>query len=461
MKTPHNDAQPSEQVSTRANWKPLCERSLGAGTLILAALLLFSLASPTATAQSSGPATASVPLCEPGAGDLELPDGFCAVVVADTLGKARHMAVRENGDLYVALREVEGGGGIVALRDTTGDGVADVQARFGEVGGTGLGLRNGYLYFAPDTAVWRYELAEGELAPPGSPETVVGGFLEQGQHAVKSFTFDEDGWIYVNGGAPSNACQEELRTPGTPGMDPCPQLERQAGIWRFRADSTGQTQTEDGERYATGIRNAVALDWDTETNNLYVAQHGRDQLHSLWDSLYTQEQSAELPAEEFLLIEEGSDSGWPYCYYDPFQEKKVLAPEYGGDGQEVGRCADKNMPLVAMPAHWAPNDLLFYTGGQFPERYQNGAFVALHGSWNRAPLPQQGYRIVFIPFEDGRPTGDYETFANGFAHQEVIESPGEARYRPTGLAQGPDGSLYISDDAKGRIWRVVYVGDER
>ena len=423
--------------------------------LLVAAL--FLLIGPPVQAQST---ETEMPPCDPAASNLELPDGFCAVIVADTLGKARHMAVSESGDLYVALREVSGGGGIVALRDTTGDGVADVQERFGEVGGTGIGLRNGYLYFAPDTAVWRYPLAEGELVPSGEPETVVGGFPEQSSHAVKPFTFDDDGHLYVNVGGPSNACQEQSRTPGTPGIDPCPQLELHGGVWRFYADSLGQTQTPEA-RYATGIRNAVALDWNSAAQNLYVAQHGRDQLSDLWSDLYTQEQSAELPAEEFLLVEEGSDSGWPYCYYDPSQEKKVLAPEYGGDGEEVGRCADKNMPLAALPAHWAPNDLLFYTGDQFPERYQNGAFIASHGSWNRAPLPQRGYRIVFVPMDEtGRPTGDYETFADGFARTEVIESPNDAQYRPTGFAQGPDGSLYISDDVKGRIWRVVYVGDK-
>ena len=424
---------------------------------LLAVALLLLTGTPT---QAQSTAAAEMPPCDPTASGLDLPDGFCAIVVADTLGRGRHLTVAENGDLYVALREMSGGGGIVALRDTDGDGAADVEERFGESAGTGIDLRNGYLYFAPDTAVWRYALAEGELVPTSEPETVVGGFPEQSSHAVKPFTFDDEGHLYVNVGGPSNACQEQSRTPGSPGMDPCPQLELQGGVWRFYADSVGQRQTAE-DRYATGIRNAVALDWNSAAGNLYVAQHGRDQLKSLWGDLYTQEESSELPAEEFLLVEEGSDSGWPYCYYDQFQEQKVLAPEYGGDGEEVGRCADKNVPLTAMPGHWAPNDLLFYTGEQFPERFRNGAFIAAHGSWNRAPLPQRGYKIVFVPMgEDGRPTGDYETFAEGFPGVETVESPNDAEYRPTGLAQGPDGSLYISDSAKGRIWRVVYTGDE-
>lgn len=114
--------------------------------------------------------------------------------------------------------------------------------------------------------------------------------------------------------------------------------------------------------------------------------------------------------------------------------------------------------LVALPAHWGPNDLLFYTGEQFPERYRSGAFIAFHGSWNRAPFPQGGYNVVFVPMRDGAVTGDWEVFADGFQGEDELMSPRDATYRPTGLAQGPDGSMYISDSVTGRIWRVVYTG---
>ena len=136
-----------------------------------------------------------------------------------------------------------------------------------------------------------------------------------------------------------------------------------------------------------------------------------------------------------------------------------MAPEYGGTGSDVGRCASMRAPAVAFPAHWAPNGLVFYSGNQFPARYRGGAFVAFHGSWNRAPGPQGGYNVVFVPFSGGNSSGPYETFADGFAGQQ--KSPDRAAHRPSGLAVGQDGSLYISDDKAGRIWRVVYRGAPR
>ena len=403
-------------------------------------------------------------VCAPDNGGITLPDGFCATIVVDSLGPARHIAVAPSGDIYVKTRSEEGG--IAALRDTTGDFQADVIERFSnmtEMGTgiqweTGVAVHNGYLWASNKEAVYRWPMPEGgALVPEGDPEIVVSGFPEQQSHASKSFTFDEDGYLYVNVGVPSNACQQQPRTPGSPGHDPCPELERQGGIWRFRADSLGQTQ-QGGTRYATGLRNVVGLDWNAAAGALYVMQHGRDQLGQLWPDLFTEEESAALPAEEMLRLSEGADAGWPYCYYDWQQEKKVLAPEYGGDGQEIGRCAEALDPVVAFPGHWAPNALLFYTGRQFPARYRGGAFIAFHGSWNRAPLPQEGYMVAFVPFDGGTPAGDYEAFADGFAGVEPITGPGSAVYRPMGLAMGPDGALYLSDSKKGRIWRVVYSG---
>jgi mono/diheme cytochrome c family protein len=175
--------------------------------------------------------------------------------------------------------------------------------------------------------------------------------------------------------------------------------------------------------------------------------------------MYTEQENADLPAEEFLMLDDGADFGWPYCYYDPFQESKVLAPEYGGDGVIRGKCEQKTDPIMAFPAHTAPNDLLFYTGDQFPERYREGAFIAFHGSWNRAPLEQKGYYVVFVPFSGGFPSGDWEVFADGFTGKDVLMNPGDAEHRPTGLAVGPDGSLYISDSRSGTIWRVVFTGE--
>jgi mono/diheme cytochrome c family protein len=135
----------------------------------------------------------------------------------------------------------------------------------------------------------------------------------------------------------------------------------------------------------------------------------------------------------------------------------VLAPEYGGDGgKTVGVCADKKAPVAFFPAHWAPNDLLIYTGKAFPGAYQGGAFVAFHGSWNRAPDPQGGYNVVFQALKDGKASGDFIVFADGFAGR--YKEPGRAAFRPTGLAMAPDGAMYISDDMHGRIWRVTAQG---
>lgn len=278
------------------------------------------------------------------------------------------------------------------------------------------------------------------------------------EHIAKPIAFDDEGNLYVPFGAPSNACQEINRTPSVAGLDPCPQLELHGGVWKFDAAKPSQTQ-RDGIRFSTGIRSVVAMDWNPADKDLYIVMHGRDDLLRLWAHLYTPWQSAVLPAEEFIRVREGSDFGWPYCYYDQIKGQKVLAPEYGGDGDSVGRCNAFEKPLIGFPGHWAPNDLLFYQGNQFPSRYKNGAFVAFHGSTNRSPYPQAGYFVAFIPFTNGKPTGEWEIFADGFAIADPIINASDAVYRPMGLATGPDGSLYISDTEKGRIWRVMFKGD--
>lgn len=386
---------------------------------------------------------------------LVLPDGFKAVVVADSVGTARHIAVRDNGDIYVALRDLENGSGIVALRDTNRDGVADRTEYFGETTGTGIDIFGDNLYFSSKTEIYRIPL-DDNLVPTGQVDTVISGFPEQSSHAAKTFTIDDNGNLYVNVGAPSNACMEETRTKGSPGMDPCPQLEWQGGIWMFDAAVTNQTQQEDGYHFATGIRNAVALEWNDNANALFAVQHGRDQLNTLWPEFYTDAQNAVLPSEDFLLIKEGSNFGWPYTYFDGIKNQRMIAPEYGGDGVKTSENGKFDNPILTFPGHWAPNDLTFYEGEQFPERYHHGAFVAFHGSWNRAPEPQAGYNIAFVPMSGDQPSGDYEIFADGFPGVDSFTSPGDAEYRPTGVTVGPDGSIYITDSTNGKIWRIVY-----
>jgi glucose/arabinose dehydrogenase len=409
----------------------------------LAAVVLLAAAPP------------SMPACDPDNGGITLPDGFCAKVVADNLGTLRHIVVTPAGDLYVSVRTNRGKtGGALVLHDSNGDGRMDDVKRFGDVNATGIAVRHGYVYLATTTSVLRYKLGPGELVPTGAAEIVVSGLPDKLQHNDKSFAFDEKGGMYVNVGAPANACQNPDRTAKVPGQDPCPLLDQHGGIWKFDENKLGQKQA-DGVRYATGMRQMIGLTWN---DGLYVVMHGRDQLDTMWPGVFTAEQNAELPAETLLRAENGSNFGWPYCYADPTNRQLLLNPEYGGDGKKVGRCNQFKEPIVAFPGHWAPNDVLFYAGTQFPKKYQGGAFIAFHGSWNRAPLPQRGYNVTFVPFAGGKPAGGYEVFADGFAGKMPLARPNDAVARPGGLAVGPDGSLYVVEDQKGRVWRIMYRG---
>jgi glucose/arabinose dehydrogenase len=396
---------------------------------------------------------ADKPACDPGNGGLQLPPGFCALVVADGLGTARHMAVAPNGDIYVSLQETGIKGGVVALRDADGDGRCEIKEKIGQDSTTGVALRNGYLYVAKFHSVERYKMSPGELKPASPPEIVVSGLPGVEQHGDKSIAFDGHGSLYVNVGAPSNACQAKDRQAKVPGQDPCPLLETHGGIWKFAEDKLGQKQA-DGVRFATGMRQMPAIAW--HDGALYIVMNNRDQLDVLWPGMFTAQENAERPAEPMYRAEQGFNFGWPYCFFDYGLKKLLLNPEYGGDGKKVGRCSEFTNPITSFPAHWAPVDLMFYSGAQFPQHYRNGAFIAFHGSWNRAPMPQEGYNVTFQPFVDGRPSGDHEVFASGFAGKSPLMNPDDALARADGVAQAPDGSLYICESQHGKIWRVIY-----
>jgi glucose/arabinose dehydrogenase len=410
-----------------------------------------------------------LPPGDPGNGGLFLPEGFEAVVVTDSIGPARHLAVNDNGDIYVKLRFSRGKGGNAALRDTTQDGKADIIERFGDYDdqggyGTAMRIHKGYLYFSSTKVLYRNKLTPGQLIPESKMEVILTDDHAHGVHwhMTKPVAFDDKGNMFVPFGAPSNACQDLTLTPagkpGFAGLNPCPELELHGGIWRFDAGKTDLTQ-KDGQKFATGLRSIVAMDWNPVDKNLYVVMHGRDDLFMLFPNYYSPWQSAVLPSEEFLRITEGSDAGWPYYYYDQIIGKKMLAPEYGGDGKKEGKGRELLQPLVGFPGHWAPNDLLFYHGDQFPERYKHGAFVAFHGSTNRAPYPQSGYFVGFVPFRNGEPSGPWEVFADGFTGVDTVVNTSDAVYRPMGIAMGPDGSLYLTESEKGKIWRVMFKGD--
>ena len=384
-----------------------------------------------------------------GTAGLTLPAGFCATLIADSLPAPRQMDVAANGDLFVALRgrpardnQAAVPGGVMVLRGSQ-------RVKLGSFSASTVKLVGDFIYTENGSAILRYHWVPGQMQAHG-PDTLVSGLPGDKSHTAKTFAI-RGNQLYVNIGSPSNSCQEKDRVPGSKGVMPCTELNTRAGIWRY--DRNGKNLDQfDGDKFATGIRNAVAIAF--KGDSLYVVQHGRDMLSNNWPALYTDAKSAENPAEELFHVTEGSNFGWPYCYYDVDLKRRVDAPEYGGDGKTTGEFCSETTPNAGVfPAHWAPNSLLFYTGSMLPARYRNGAFIVFHGSWNRAPQPQAGFKVVFQPMQNGRAVGDFEVVVDGFYKDGQPTALGG---RPMALAQATDGSLYLSDDSRGRIWRITY-----
>jgi glucose/arabinose dehydrogenase/mono/diheme cytochrome c family protein len=438
--------------------------------VVLAALATGIIeASPSFAQSAAGHPPVKAVACPDNDTGLKLPPGFCATIFADGIGHARHLVVAPDGVVYVNTWSgryygndtPHPGGFLVALKDSTGAGKADIDQRFGETvqsggaGGTGVGLYKGALFAENNDKILRYAMPAGSIVPHGVPVAVVTGLPLGGDHPMHPFTIAADGSLYIDVATATNACQMQNRTAKSPGIEPCTELATRGGIWRYDANKTNQAFSPT-QRFATGIRNAEGFAIDA-AGHLFVTQHGRDQLHANWPELYKPEEEATQPAEELLLLRRSGDYGWPQCYYDGIQGKLVLAPEYGGDGGKTqGLCATKSAPIAAFPAHWAPNAMALYNKEQFPPHYRHGVFIAFHGSWDRAPYPQSGYNVVFQALAGEHASGQCEIFADGFAG--ASKSPGQAEHRPSGVAVGPDGSLFVSDDVHGRIYRIVYRG---
>lgn len=422
-------------------------KPLFSSACLLTALLVASLYAPAKPLPPKKLALAGQRSINPT--EIKLPAGFSAAVVAEDLGAARHIAISKTGDIYVKLAKLKDGKGIFRLRDTNKDGTLDERVGFGDYPGTGILLNNGYLYASSNNSIFRYKLSDNqEVTKPDQPERLVSGLREKDRDKSKSIAVDNQGNIYVNIASDNDRCREPNSGKG---IMPCSLLDSAAGIWRFKANLPDQPFSS-GIRFATGLKNVVGLDWNTRTNSLFVLQHGRGAFDDFYPQYYTPQQSAELPAETMYELHQGDDAGWPYVYYDHIQKKKIVAPEYGGDGKKTGGAKTIN-PLAAFPAHMGPNGLLFYTGTAFPARYRNGAFIAFHG---QSQSLHKGYLVGFVPFKNGKPAGPWEIFADNFAGIDLVKPTGPVQHRPCGLAQGPDGSLYVTDDLNGTLFKISY-----
>ena len=399
----------------------------------------------------------------------KLPAGFCATVFADGIGHARDMAVASNGVVYVNTwsgryygnDKPHDGGFLVALQDTAGKGVADVKERFGETvqtggaGGTGIGIYKDAVYAEINDRIARYPLTPGSIVPKIPVSRLCPASLSPAITRCILFIIDSKGMMYVDVASPSNACQVQNRTPASPGKSPCPELETRGGIWLYDANKTNQTFSA-AERYATGIRNGEGLTFRCSRPSVRNPARPRPAPRELAGTVQAG-RGGHAARRTGDALKKGGDYGWPECYYDAFRQKLVQAPEYGGDGgKKLGVCGEKIAPIVAFPAHWAPNGMTHYSQKQFPARYHSGVFIAFHGSWDRAPYPQGGYNVVYQALAGDHAAGSCEVFADSFAG--AAKSPDKAAHRPSGIAVGPDGALYVSDDMAGRIYKIVYIG---
>ena len=347
---------------------------------------------------------------------LNLPEGFTVNLFASGLENARWLAVAPGGDVFLAESRADR---LSVLRDGDGDGVAETVATFwsGLDRPTGMVFDEGALFVADGEGIWRFDYEPGDLEARARPTllTPPGAFGDSSGHWTRTLARAPDGGFFVGIGSRNNIA-----------VEPQPR----ATIQHFADDGSGQ------RTFAAGLRNPVGLAVHPETGELYTVVNERDGYGD------------DLVPDYFTRVVEGQFFGWPYAYAGGIPD-----PELGEEAPELVTATV--LPDVLLQSHSAPLGLVFYEGDSFPQDYRGDAFVALHGSWNRA-VPT-GYKIVRIRFEDGRPVGGYENFATGF----WFAGAEEARLygRPVGLAVAADGSLLVADDGAQVVWRIAWQGD--
>ncbi len=398
--------------------------------------------------------------------NLTLPPGFHATIVADGLGPfVRHLAFRDKETLYISTeRQTKdaANAGILALH-LNAQGAADRVEHFSQIdNGTGIAFHNGALYAASADSIYRFRFSGNELVPTQAPDKIVKNVPSR-----TPIVFDDAGRLYLAVGGGGNFCVPEGASEGIgpvsrlpPGYKPvgpmpCPALSKRAGVWRYNLSKPEMDFLGDGEHVATGIRDINAAAWSQGQKALYGVMYGRDGTNKFWPALVSPADDAAV-SDEMFEISKGANLGWPYTYYDAVKHVRLKSPEYGGDGKTVVTSKEYTVPAVAFPAHVAPQAVLFYEGSLFPRHYRNGAFIAFHGAGGDAS-GNDGYNVVYVPFTGNGKAGAPEVFADGFAGPDKADRNGtRAHYRPMGLAVHPDGSLYLADSQKGRVWRISY-----
>ncbi len=375
-----------------------------------------ALPKPFATkAVANGPRTTTPP---PGAA-LALPPGFQLSVFAEgDFQNPRWILVGPNGDLFLADSRANT---IILLRDTNRDGRIDnATERFTFASGLnqpfGMAINQGYFYIANTNEVLRYKYQPGETALTSRAEKIA-DLPGQGyrQHWTRNLLFSRDGRkLYVSVGSESNVNEES---------EP-----RRAAISEYNPDGTGHRV------FASGIRNPIGLAWNPTTGQLWTAVNERDGLGD------------DLVPDYVTSVRDGGFYGWPYSYIGSNEDPRQK-------GRRPDLVAKAIVPDVLVEPHSAALGIAFYTGKMFPKEYQGDAFVALHGSWNRAL--RSGYKVIRIPFKNGKPAGGYENFLTGWVPDEKGT---DVWGRPAGISMIRDGSLLVVDDGGNKIWRITYTG---